>query len=122
MRDWTHKEGDTLPLLTGTIQRRNPTTGVKEVVDLTGVTSPGGIQFRMRTDEENSAFKIDAVTVTVTDAAGGRISYPWLDADVDTPGTYVGEMIVTFPSTKKQTFPNKEVFKIRITPRLSITP
>lgn len=50
----------------------------------------------------------------VLDAAVGSISYQWVAGDTDVRGRYLIEVIVTFPETLPQTWPNEEIYYLVI--------
>jgi hypothetical protein len=71
-------------------------------VDLTGLT----VKFRMKKDT-GTVTKVDGVAVVDPDqeANTGRVSYQWVEADVDTPGDFIGEFVV-FDGDDSEAFPN----------------
>lgn len=89
--------GDRLPVLEVRLTDQAGTA-----VDLSGATS---VVFSLR-DRRTQAVKISRAAATIVDAATGRVRYSWTAADVDTPGSYVGEFEVTFASGT-QTFPTR---------------
>lgn len=71
--------------------------------DLTDTT----VRFKMGENKVGGAQVVDAVAI-VLDALAGRVRYQWAANDVDTPGEYRGQFIVTrlgrqvsFPSAPK---------------------
>jgi hypothetical protein len=91
------REGDTGPAAEATIKRG----GV--VVDLTGCT----VTFTMREQYTSGYLKIDASSVTVTNASAGEVEYVWATdgTDTDEPGVFHGTWKVTFPDGHTETFP-----------------
>jgi hypothetical protein len=52
--------------------------------------------------------------MTVTNASGGIVQYPWVASDTDTAGTYYGEVEVTYADNTVETCPNNGYFTIII--------
>lgn len=86
------KQGDTLPTLDVTVV--SDTDG--SVVDLSAATS---VVFRMRSvnAKPSGAFKVNAAAAFVVKAAG-TMRYTWQVGDTDTPGSYAGEFVITYPA------------------------
>lgn len=65
-----------------------------------------GVKFFMRPVDSNT-LTINGVAATITNAAGGEVSYTWASSDVDVVGEYVGWWRVTGPTpqTKYQDTP-----------------
>lgn len=99
------KQGDLLPALTLTCL--DGTTGV----DLTAAT-----EVRVRIAASTSAEPIVDAACTKADQTlyPGRVQYEWTAGDTDTAGTYLVEVIVTWPGAKEQTFPAKGYGKLVI--------
>lgn len=70
--------------------------------DLTGLDN--AVRFRMRENRVGGALKVDRLA-TIVDALRGRVQYDWQAADVDTPGEYRGEFVVTIAPGQEITFP-----------------
>ena len=60
-----------------------------EPISLVGCT----VEFRFRNERKGSQLLGGAATID--DAAGGEVSYAFVDGDTDVPGSYVGEFIAT---------------------------
>jgi hypothetical protein len=92
MADYTIKQHDNFPSLVANLSDANGE------VDLTAAVSVKFIAV--------SATHTITGTCTVTGAATGEITYTWAAGDTDFAGDYQVEFEVTWPSSKKQTFPN----------------
>lgn len=68
-----------------------------QAVDLTGAT----VKFYMK-DSAGSA-KLAGAACTITDATNGKCQYVWQAGDLDTAGTFTGEVQVTFSDGRIQT-------------------
>lgn len=93
-RDFFLKRGDTLPAISGALKNADGS-----VVDLTGAT----VVLKIRRADLTAAAV--SRTATVVSASAGTVSYAWVAGDVATPGDYLLEWVVTFPSTKVATYP-----------------
>ena len=88
--------------------KRTTTTGTADI-DLIGAT----IVIDMR--ERNSrAQKIDGQSCTIETAAEGKGRYDLSASEVDTPGTYDAELLVTYSDASKETFPEDETIVVEI--------
>jgi hypothetical protein len=96
MVDFSIAKGDTLPLLTATL---NDNAGP---IDLTGSTS---IKFQMR-PPGSSALEVDGAASVVGAPTLGNVSYVWQSTDVDTPGLYLGWFLLMFGGSKTMEAPN----------------
>lgn len=89
------KRNDLLPPIVGTLRNANGTA-----VDLTGSS------VRMLMCNSRGLLKVNA-PATVTTPASGVVRYDWIAGDTNTAGLFRGELEVTFPSGKIETFPNR---------------
>lgn len=71
------------------------------VVDLTAATAA---VFNMRA-ASGGAVKISRGACTISNAAGGEVTYAWAATDTDTVGEYEAEVEVTWNDGKAETFP-----------------
>lgn len=53
-------------------------------------------------------------TAVIADVPGGKLRYDWVAGDVDTPGDYNGEFIVTWNDGKTTSFPNFRYIGIKV--------
>lgn len=90
------KRGDTKCIFVDTLK----VNGV--AVDLTG----SSVRFIMR--RVSKPAKIVNQAADITSPVTGDVQYEPIDEDVDTEGKYEQEWEVTFPSTRKLTFPNAD--------------
>lgn len=72
------------------------------VVDLTTAT---GAVFNMR-QVGGTAVKVSRGAGTITNAAGGEVTYMWGTADTDTAGAYQAEIEIMWADNKPETFPS----------------
>lgn len=93
MIDFVIKQGDTLPILEAAF------TDSVGAIDLTNAS----VDFFYRL--KNSTSTPVSGNMTVTDPLAGEATYFWTTGDTITPGMYVGEFVVTFPTTKQLSFP-----------------
>lgn len=101
------KKGDTSKPIRFHLKRKT-TTGTADV-DLTGAT----VVLDMR--ERNSrAQKIDGQACNIDVEAEGKGSYDLSASEVDTPGTYDAELLVTYSDSTKETFPEDETIVVEI--------
>lgn len=108
MADYYVKQGSTAAILTATLKDADGAA-----VSLTGAT----VKFSMR-PAGNMTPKVNLATATPDPdqtANKGKVTYPWVAADVDTPGDYEAEFKVTFPDTKIQRFPTNGYVIVRVT-------
>lgn len=71
------------------------------IVNLTSATS---VVFNMRAT--NGTVKISRGAASISNAAGGEVTYQWGASDTDTPGTYDSEVEVVWNDGKSETFPS----------------
>lgn len=91
------KASDRLPALQATL-----TDGNGAPVDLTTST---GVTFNMKNSA--AALTINNGTCSYVGAqTTGQVSYAWAGGDTATPGTYMGEFVVTWPGGLQERFPN----------------
>jgi hypothetical protein len=72
----------------------------ESIVNLTTATSAF---FNMRL--VGGAVKVNRGTATISDAAGGEVTYSWGTADTDTAGAYEAEVEIIWNDGKPETFP-----------------
>ena len=80
-------------------------------VPLTGAT---GAQLRWR-DQSGT---VRTKTITISDAAAGKVSVSWDPGETDIVGLCEGEVIVTYPTNRPQIFPGEGFFTWIIEPTL----
>lgn len=80
-------------------------------IDISGNT---GIKFYLRNVETGDK-KIDGKDASEVNASEGRVKYEWDPEDVDTPGVYEAEFVVSF-TDGEQTFPSNNFKSVRIEP------
>jgi hypothetical protein len=103
------REGDLLPEIAATLTD----------ADGNAVPLPSGttVRFRMYTTPasptSSPTFKVDQPAV-ITDAVNGRVSYAWSGTDTNTSGEYFAHWYVTFPDTRKETFPNRDSLVVEV--------
>lgn len=108
--DFFIKQGDRLPTIAGTL-----TDAAGQPLDLTDCA----VEFHMR-KLGVSVPAVDAPAVIVN-AAAGTVRYDWADGDTDTPGIFLAEWEITFPSGLTETVPNNGHLIIKITGELDTT-
>jgi len=93
------KQGDQRPLFVVVLKDDfgEPT---ETIVDLTAAT---GAVFNMRL--VGGAVKVNRGSATITNAAGGEVTYAWGTADTDTAGDYQAEVEIAWNDGKPETFP-----------------
>ena len=74
--------------------------GNEVALNLTGFT----VEFTMVLASDGT-IKVARTAATVDDATTGKVSYTFLDADVDTAGTYYGYFIAIDGSSDEDTYP-----------------
>lgn len=99
---FTIKKGDTHKTLKMYIVREN-TDGTYTDVNLTGATAKFYMRERGKRDK-----KINGTACTINLPATGRLYYTFTASNVDTPGVYEAEVVVTFSDTSIETFPEGE--------------
>lgn len=92
MEFWRTVQSNTLVSLPMTLKDAAGTA-----INITDMT----VLFHM-VDTATNTRKVDGGTITVIDAATGRVQYDWQDADVETPGTYYGYCVRTSGSKDAQ--------------------
>lgn len=94
MIDFAIKQGDLLPTLEATF------TDTNGPIDLTNAS----VVFYYKL--KNSSLATPATGVmSVSTPTSGIATYIWASGETVTPGTYIGEFVVTFPNTKQLSFP-----------------
>lgn len=73
----------------------------ESIVNLTTATSA---VFNMR-DATSGTVKVSRGSATISNAAGGEVTYAWGTADTATAGDYVAEVEITWNDGKPETFP-----------------
>lgn len=76
------------------------------------LTTAGTAFFNMRSS--GGAVKISRGTASITNAAGGEVTYTWGTVDTDTAGTYQAEVEIVWNDGKAETFPNSGYWDITI--------
>lgn len=103
MVDFTIKQNDTSPIF-----QRTLLDDAGAAVNLTTATATFKMYDQLRTTE------IISSAATITDAANGVVTYPWLAADTATEGWYWAEIEVTYADSSIETFPNSGYLSIKI--------
>lgn len=101
----TIKRGDTGPAFRATLRDANG-----DAVNLSGATA----LFYMRDIKGQRTIKVSAGAMTIIDAPGGRVEYPWAAGDTDTAGLFDAEVQVTFGDGEVQTFPNNDHHRVEV--------
>ncbi len=104
MAGYRHKQGDTTPPLTVTLQHNTVP------INLTGAT----VRFHMSPAIQGVGSVVNAPGV-VLDAPAGRVRYMWAVSDVAAAGVHRAEFEVTFADGTVESFPNAEPFDVEIT-------
>jgi len=94
--DFTIGQGDTLPVLTRTLD------DVNGPIDLTNATS---VTLILRSKWLN-AFYLSVACAILTPKTAGNISYGWRAADTALVGDYLAEFLVIFGDGTRVTIPN----------------
>jgi hypothetical protein len=106
MATFTIKKNDNLPVLSAVLKDGD---GVE--IDMTGAT----VVFRMRrADGTQHIYKVNAAASFVTDGSDGAVEYEWQAGDLDTPGDYLGEFVITFGGGDVQTVPNDDYIRVKV--------
>lgn len=105
MSTFSIKQNDLLPALSAVL---NDADGP---VDLTGASS---IAFHMRPVGSTTATTLTG-TASIVNAATGEVRYTWAGSDTATAGAYECEWEITWPGSKKMTFPSKGYDTVVIT-------
>lgn len=100
------KKGETGKKLVLTLRHTNPDTGSIEDYEIPDTSQ---VNLYMTADGA-SEFKVNAAAMTVLDqdTKPGQVEYQWQAADVDTPGEYDIEIVLTLPDTTKLKWPCEE--------------
>lgn len=108
--DFTLKVGGTAPPIEIQVL-----TGLREVVDITGATSPEFHMWKRRTRE----VIVDA-TAEITSASTGTLAYGWEPEDTAEAGLYEAEFQFTLASGEGTvTIPNDGYYLIEILPAIA---
>lgn len=97
------KKGETGKKLALTLRHTNAGSGAVEPYAI-----PDGSTVRLyMTADGEATFKVNAAVMTQLDqdTSPGMVEYQWQAADVDTPGDYDIEIVVTLPDTTKLKWP-----------------
>jgi hypothetical protein len=86
MADVTMKKGDRLPKLRMLLADANSVA-----LDLTGAA----VLFRMRSQDGGSV-KVSAAAAIISPSTSGTVEYAWAVGDLDTPGLYQAEWVITW--------------------------
>ena len=99
------KQGDRRPVFVVVLKDDfgEPT---EAVVDLTNAGHVSGTAFFNMRVAGGGAVKINRGTASITNAAGGEVTYNWGAADTDTAGSYEAEVEIIWNDGKPETFPN----------------
>lgn len=106
MADFTIRQNDLLSPISGVL--RDPAGAL---VDLTQVGTTVKFQMVLASD---LSIKINAAATIVAPATDARVRYDFAGTDTSTAGDYLATWEVTFPSTKKQTFPTDSDLSIKV--------
>lgn len=101
MADVTIKQHDTYPPLAATL------SDAVGPVNLTGST----VRVILK---DRAGPTVLAAACTITNAAGGKVSYNWLPADTAAARVYDGEFEVTWGDGTITTFPNDAYFSVEV--------
>jgi len=93
------KQGDTLPVMTGTVRDAN---GAAQ--DLTNATST---TFKLRKKGTTALVTLTGSASIISPNADGRISYAWGSGDTATSGDYEAEFETLFSDGTKLTTPTR---------------
>lgn len=104
MSEFYIKRGDTDPPFSG---RCRGSDG--RLLNLTGAA----VRFKMKTRDDHQLI-VDAA-MTIVDAPNGAVSYSWATPDTVSVRECIGEVEVTLPTGKVQTFPDPGFVDIHIT-------
>lgn len=100
------KRGDLLPVFVATLYGADNLP-----VDLTSATS---VNLALKyTTGGTPIYYLTMVKDPDQNANRGKCSYEWVAGNTDTPGTFNGEIVVSF-SGKEQTFPTNGYFTVSI--------
>lgn len=106
---FTIKQGDRRPLFVVALKDNFGETN-EAAVNLTTAT---GAVFNMR-GANAGALKINRGSATITNAAGGEVTYTWGTADTDTAGAFESEVEITWNDGLKETFPNEGYWDVTV--------
>lgn len=106
MNDFYIKEGDTLPVLTGTIRDAN---GAAQ--DLTNATA---VVFKMRKKNATALLVQTGVASILSPASDGRVSYAWGADAARVAGDYEAEFEAVFANGTKLTAPTRGYIDVHV--------
>jgi hypothetical protein len=104
--DFSLKEGDLLPILSVQLTYLDGT-----VVDLTSAAS---VFFVMRATSNMATPKINAAASVFGAPTNGTVRYTWTGSNTDTVGLYLANIIVNWPGSAPQSFPQDGYWLISI--------
>jgi hypothetical protein len=97
------KQGDRRPLFV-VVLKDDFGEATESIVNLTTAGHASGTAFfNMR--QVGGAVKISRGTATITNAAGGEVTYSWGTADTNTAGAFEAEVEIIWNDGKPETFP-----------------
>lgn len=71
--------------------------------DLSVPGTTAALRMRKLNDDDGTGTLLGA---TVVSGTPGKIRHDWAPGETDAPGTYLADVVVTYPSGKPETFPN----------------
>lgn len=116
MSSLTLKRHDTWPPVKTTLEETNPTTGIKQEINLSGA----GVKVTMILKTGNEA-PIE-ILGTITSAVKGECEFLWttVAGSTSTAGNYTAEFEIEWAAGKVETVPNKGYDEIVIEPDLGV--
>jgi hypothetical protein len=105
------KQNDRRPLFV-VVLKDNFGEPTEAIVNLTTATSA---VFNMRSATTPFAVKVNRGTATISNAAGGEVTYAWAAVDTADTGTFHAEVEILWNDGKAETFPNNGYWDVTIT-------